>query len=73
MQVNPPPQTRPSPRETAPGTLAPSLFLTCVDGCGRPARWVLIGLGANCRSSEVPVSAPLCDACIAKRFPSETA
>jgi hypothetical protein len=45
----------------------PKPFLSCQEGCGMPARWVLV---RELRRADAPVSEALCDACLAKRVNS---
>jgi hypothetical protein len=60
------------PGEAPPAT-TPKPFLSCQDGCGLPARWVLIRLAREPRRHEVPASEALCDDCLAKRVPADRA
>ena len=51
-------------------TPTPKPFLSCQEGCGMPARWVLVRLVRELRRADAPVSEALCDACLAKRVNS---
>jgi hypothetical protein len=64
--VAPRTRTEAIPAEAAKAA-PPKSFLSCEEGCGLPAQWVLTRLAREPRRADVPVSEALCDACLAKR------